>query len=106
MPCIIHLAGEYHAWSHWSDEQTTRDGACVLSSAAVSLIACGEGGCRAILVCHERGHIWAEAGPDTERRMHKILRTARLAHNAAHASAAPSNPTERQTSSSSGSNEH
>jgi hypothetical protein len=96
MPCIIHLTGEYHAWSHWSDERTTQDGACVLASAKVSLIACGDGGCRAILICHERGHIWAEAGPDTERRMHKILRAAKVTHAASGDGAAASSRTEPQ----------
>ena len=100
IPCIIHLAGEYHAWSHWSDGRTTLDGACVLASAAVTLIACGAGGCRAILICHERGHIWAEAGPDMERRMHKILGTAKQTLNAAQRNAVQQSPGQQSSSSS------
>jgi hypothetical protein len=79
-PHIIAIVGEYGAWVPPPVSSAAQGAASIgsISPAETRMVARGSGGCHAILICHEAGHIWATAGADTERRIGKILRAAGL----------------------------
>jgi hypothetical protein len=79
-PHIIAIAGEYGAWVPPTGSCADQGAASIgsIGPAETRMVARGSGGCHAILICHETGHIWATAGADTERRIGRILRAAGL----------------------------
>ena len=77
-PLIIALAGENGAFCQPADGFAQGPGGSPgsLIPADARIIARGGGGCHAILICHEAGHIWATAGNDTERRLGRLIKDA------------------------------
>jgi hypothetical protein len=73
IPFIFLLAGHDGARAYLDDPASTACGPGALAPAQPLLIARCTGNCRAILICHEDGHLWATVGRDSERRLRPLL---------------------------------
>ena len=73
VPYIFLLAGQDGARAHSDDPPSTANGPGEIAPAQPLLISRCTGNCRALLICHEQGYLWATIGRDSERRLQPLL---------------------------------